>query len=75
VAKYRDGKRAQAKVAEMRKQGEQVFLKEGKDGEGSYFAIYRQLPGSAAKTPVVAQHQPKTQKPPQKTGKTSTSHQ
>jgi hypothetical protein len=75
VAKYRDAKRAQAKVAEMRKQGDQVFLKEGKDQEGAYVAIYRQLPGSTTKTPVVAQHQPKTPKPPQKTGKTSTSHQ
>lgn len=70
VAKYRDGKRAQAKLAEMRKQGDQVSLKEGKDGEGPYFAIYRQLPASS-KTPVVAQTQTKSKKTPAKSTKTT----
>ncbi|MBM4284188.1 MAG: hypothetical protein FJ128_02910 [Deltaproteobacteria bacterium] len=43
VAKFRDGAKAKAKLAEMQKKGEKVTLKEGKDQDGRYFVIYRQV--------------------------------
>jgi hypothetical protein len=43
VAKYRSASRARTRLSQMSKQGEKVILKEGKDGEGRYFAIYRQV--------------------------------
>ncbi len=49
VAKFRDRGRAKAKAEELKKQGEKVTLKEGKDQEGAYFILYRQLPASKSK--------------------------
>jgi len=49
VAKFRDLDRAKARLTQMRKQGEKVVLKEGKDSEGRYFAIYRQITVSSSK--------------------------
>ena len=49
VAKFRSLDRARARVTQMRKQGEKVVLKEGKDNEGRYFVIYRQITVSASK--------------------------
>ncbi|MEJ2069071.1 MAG: hypothetical protein P8X58_01470, partial [Syntrophobacterales bacterium] len=49
VAKFRSVDRAKARVNQMRKQGEKVVLKEGKDNEGRYFVIYRQITVSASK--------------------------
>jgi len=49
VAKFRDADRAKARLTQMRKQGEKVVLKEGKDNEGRYFAIYRQITVSSSK--------------------------
>jgi len=69
VAKYRDGNRAKAQLAKMRKQGDQVTLKEGKDGEGPYFAIYRQIPARQPKSQHVAQSPSKKSKPGSKPGK------
>jgi hypothetical protein len=43
VAKFRSLDRAKARLTQMRKQGEKVVLKEGKDDEGRYFVIYRQI--------------------------------
>jgi len=62
VAKFRDGPRAQAKLAMMRKQGEKVVLKEGEDSEGRYYAIYREVTASPAKSPQVAQTKSKKTK-------------
>jgi len=56
IAKYRDGNRARAQLTKMRKQGDQVTLKEGKDSEGHYFAIYRQIPASQPKSQSLAQN-------------------
>jgi hypothetical protein len=72
VAKYRDSKMASARVAAMRKLGEKVSLKEGKDGEGPYFAIYRQLPAAPAKTTTVAKKPSPGTQTPKKTAKTDT---
>ena len=49
VAKFRDVDRAKARLTQMRQQGEKVVLKEGKDNEGRYFAIYRQITVSSSK--------------------------
>jgi hypothetical protein len=59
VAKYRDAGQARARLAHMQKQGDKVFLKEGKDGEGQYFAICRQVGPSPAESKQVAQAQAK----------------
>ena len=56
VAKYRDKKAAKARVAELQKQGETVSLKEGKDQQGSYYAVYRQKPAGAQKNSSEAQN-------------------
>jgi hypothetical protein len=55
VARYRDAGQARARLAHMQKQGDKVFLKEGKDGEGQYFAICRQVGPSPAEPKQVAQ--------------------
>jgi hypothetical protein len=58
LVKYRNAGQARARLAQMQKQGEKVFLKEGKDKEGQYFAICRQVHANgseshhATKTPV-----------------------
>jgi hypothetical protein len=54
VAKYRNASRAKARLSKMRKQGEKVILKEGKDREGRYYAIYRQITTSPPKSRNVA---------------------
>ncbi len=54
VAKFRSLNRAQVKLSQMRQQGEKVVLKEGKDAEGRYFAIYRQVTASPSKSHQVA---------------------
>lgn len=71
VAKFRDGTKAKAQLAKMRKQGEQVTLKEGKDGEGHFFAIYRQIPANQPKSQDVAQSRPKKNKTGIKPSKSS----
>jgi hypothetical protein len=71
VAKYRDAGQARARLAQMQKQGEKVYLKEGKDAEGNFFAIYRQVATSPAKPPQVAQSQVKKPKEPNKAVKSS----
>jgi hypothetical protein len=43
IVKYRNANQARARLAQMQKQGEKVILKEGKDHEGQYFAICRQV--------------------------------
>ena len=69
VARYRDAGQARARLAHMQKQGDKVFLKEGKDGEGQYFAICRQVGPSPAEPKQVAQapaKKPKTEAQPAK---------
>jgi hypothetical protein len=43
LVKYRNAAQARARLAQMQKQGEKVVLKEGKDNEGQYYAICRQV--------------------------------
>lgn len=78
VAKFRNLNHAQLKLSQMRQQGDKVVLKEGKDAEGRYFAICRQITTSPAipsktarpsKPPQVAQTRLKRTKPEQKTAK------
>jgi hypothetical protein len=66
VAKYREAGRARARLAQMQKQGEKVYLKEGKDAEGKFFVIYRLVSTSPAKSPQVAQSHIKKPDPPKK---------
>jgi hypothetical protein len=70
VAKYRDVAQARSRASQMLKQGDKVFLREGKDNEGPYFAICRQVTSAAAPEPhQVAQTQakkPKTETKPAK---------
>jgi len=72
VAKFRDSRKAQTKMAEMRKQGEKVTLKEGKDSEGNYFAIYRLVTASPSGPPQVAHSQTKKPKIENKSNKSGT---
>jgi hypothetical protein len=43
LVKYRNAAQARARLAKMQKQGEKVVLKEGKDHDGEYYAICRQV--------------------------------
>jgi hypothetical protein len=63
VARYRDAGQARARLAHMQKQGDKVFLKEGKDSEGQYFAICRQVGPGPAEPHQVAQTPDKKPKP------------
>ena len=62
VAKYRSASRARARLSQMSKQGEKVILKEGKDKEGPYFAIYRQVTTIPPESSHVAQSRLKKNK-------------
>ena len=57
IVKYRNASQARARLAQMQKQGEKVVLKEGKDNEGQYFAICRQV----TVKPSESQHEAQTQ--------------
>jgi hypothetical protein len=70
VAKFRNVNHAQLKLAQMRKQGEKVVLKEGKDADGRYFAICRQVTVSAQSSPITHTRLKKT-KPENKPGKSA----
>lgn len=59
VGKFRDKKAAQARVAELQKQGEKVTLKEGKDNQGAYYTVYRQKSVGSPPAPSVAQNKSK----------------
>jgi len=72
VAKYRDAAQARARLAQMQKQGEKVTLKEGKDSEGQYFAICRQVPPSPTETQKAAQTQAKNTQTEDKSSKAAT---
>ncbi len=50
VAMFRNGAKAKEKLAELQRKGEKVTLKEGKDQEGPYFTIYRQVPAKPQET-------------------------
>jgi hypothetical protein len=71
LVKYRNAAQARARLAQMQKQGEKVELKEGKDHDGQYFAICRQV---AAK-PLESHHgtlaQVKKTKPDSKPNKSA----
>lgn len=49
VATYRDSKTAKAKQAELQKKGVKVTLKQGKDGQGVCYTLYRQAPAAPPK--------------------------
>ncbi len=51
VAKYRDLNQARSRATQMLKQGDKVVLKEGKDNDGQYFAICRQVTSTPAPEP------------------------
>jgi hypothetical protein len=51
LVKYRNVAQARAKFAQMLKQGEKVVLREGKDQEGQYYAICRQVAVKPAEPP------------------------
>ncbi len=69
IVKYRNAAQARAKLAQMQKQGEKVVLKEGKDNEGQYFAICRQVAAKPAEPHHEAQAQVKKPKPESKSNK------
>ena len=71
LVKYRNAAQARAKLAQMQKQGEKVVLKEGKDPEGQYFAICRQVTAKPAESHPVAQAQVKKTKPESKSNKSA----
>ncbi|MCL6622419.1 MAG: hypothetical protein K6T55_09990 [Syntrophobacterales bacterium] len=48
VARFRDKKAAQAKVAELQQQGQKVTLQEGRDQKGVYYAVMRSTPARDA---------------------------
>ena len=60
VAQYRDQQAARAKLAEMQTRGDKVTMQSGRDAEGPYYAIYRQVPSPK---PTDSQSR-KPQKPP-----------
>jgi hypothetical protein len=74
VAKYRDAGQARARMAQMQKQGDKVTLKEGKDNEGQYFAICRQVPPSPKEPQKVAQDHVKKPKTENKSTKAAAGH-
>lgn len=60
VAMFRNSAKAKEKLAELQRKGEKVTIKEGKDQEGPYFTIYRQVPAKtqeakSAKKPTSGQ--------------------
>ncbi len=65
VATYRDSKTAQAKLAELQKQGVKATLKPGKDAQGACYTVYRPAPAPAhpKETEKVAQTKEKTGSP------------
>lgn len=69
VAKFRNLNRAQLKLSQMRQQGEKVVLKQGKDADGRYFAICRQVTVAPSKSPQVARTRLKKTKPENKAAK------
>ncbi len=63
VAQFRDKKAARAKLAELKKKGVQATLKEGKDGKGPLYTVYKPAPPASPtehETDRVAQKPQKT---------------
>jgi hypothetical protein len=71
IVKYRNAGQARAKLAQMQKQGEKVVLKEGKDHEGQYFAICRQVTAKPPESHHGAQAQVKKTKLESKSNKSA----
>jgi hypothetical protein len=71
LVKYRNTAQARARLAQMQKQGEKVVLKEGKDHEGQYYAICRQVTVKPAESQQVAHAQVKKTKIESKPTKSS----
>jgi hypothetical protein len=69
IVKYRNAGQARAKLAQMQKQGEKVVLKEGKDHEGQYYAICRQVTAKPSESHHGAQTQVKKTKLESKSNK------
>jgi hypothetical protein len=64
VAQFRDAKAARVRLAELRKKGEKVTIKQGKDKKGVYYVIYRQSPAPAGEAKTVAQKEKRGESPP-----------
>jgi hypothetical protein len=65
VGQYRNGKEAQAKVAELQKKGVKASLKTSKDAKGTLYTVYK--PGSPAHTdPEKLAKKEKSGSPPKK---------
>jgi len=62
VARFRDHKAAKARLAEMQKKGDKVTLQSGKDQEGPYYVLYRQIPAAPRETKNT---EPQAKKKPQ----------
>jgi hypothetical protein len=60
LVRYRNVSQARARFAQMLKQGEKVILREGKDHEGQYYAICRQVTVKPAESHQAAHAQKKT---------------
>lgn len=56
VARFTDKKAAQAKLAELRKQGQKVTLKEGRNQQGVFYAVVRQ-PSGEGQSPAAGPNQ------------------
>lgn len=54
VARFRSKAQAQAKLAELQKQGQKVALREGRDQKGVFYALVRQNAGREATPPSTA---------------------
>ena len=57
VGQYRSSKAAQAKIAELHKQGIKATLKKTKDSKGVLYIVYK--PGAAPANPEPQTHKPK----------------
>jgi hypothetical protein len=71
IVKYRNANQARARLAQMQKQGEKVILKEGKDNEGQYYAICRQVTARPSESHHGAQAQVKKTKLESKSSKSA----
>jgi hypothetical protein len=71
LVKYRNAAQARARLAQMKKQGEKVVLKEGKDHDGQYYAICRQVTVKPPESHHGAQAQVKKTKLESKSSKTA----
>jgi len=63
VGTYRDGKTAQAKLAELQKKGIKATLKQGKDAKGVCYTLYRPAPAAPKEGDHLTQKKQKAASP------------